>query len=113
MTTDTQTELKEGDAVYFQDGQLRRSMHIRSLHEFEDSATISYAKGIMPIICRRSELRLKSEVDAEEKRAPFLPLIEAWEAGARTDTEMAAKLGMSAHAAKRQIEKAKKLFYIK
>lgn len=113
MQADTQTELKVGDAVYFQDGRLRRSMHICSFHEFEDSVTISYAKGIMETICRRSEIRLKSEVDAEEKRAPFVPLIEAWESGLKTNDDIAAKLGIGKGSATHQIKRAKEFGYIK
>lgn len=88
-------------------------MHLRSLHGWEDTATISYSSGSMEIICRRSELRLKSEVDAEEKRNPYLPLIAAWESGLRKDEEIDAALKLPMGSSKRKILKALELGYIK
>ncbi len=113
MQTSATTELKVGDMVYFQDGSMRRSMRIRSFHDYEDSATIVYASGAMEIICRRSELRLKSEVDAEEKRDPYLALIEVWESGVRKEDEISVALKISKGTAKHHIKKALEAGYIK
>lgn len=108
-------EIKPGDAVYYDQPRFfganksftRHRLTVQGLHEYENSLTASKGGGKRStFILRRSEVRLKSIVDAEEKAARIEdmmkhekqqldPIVKSWSEGNLTGSDIARDLKMS------------------
>lgn len=95
-------EINDRSVVYFQDGPIRRTLYVQSVHEWKDALVCSYGSNSR-ITVTKSQVRLRSVVDAEEKAAreaelktkreaneagQLAQIVTAWNAGAKTFAAM-------------------------
>lgn len=89
--------MKRGDEVYFQhEGKRWNYVFVRDVPE---AGAVIIKNGIGEFRCKPDEIRLKSEVDAEEyaeklkeDRLKTAQVVELWSQGLRTGKQMADKV---------------------